>query len=122
MQVRAAVSEFRDSRREAIVRARNRLFATVIFSGISGYTFLFLAILSGAWKTRDRCGVRLLPCRRGGRARQATAVCGDRRAAAQDDYGLGIVRLIQTPLLAGLAAIGGVVLVELAARGHMTLV
>jgi hypothetical protein len=113
MQVRAAINEFRDSRREALVRARNRLYGAVIFSGITGCTFLFLAILSGATKTQILAAsafylvggvvglVKLLQ----------SAATGS--AAAQDDYGLGVVRLIQTPLLAGLAAIGGVVLVQL---------
>ena len=113
MQVRAAINEFRDSRREALVRSRNRLYGAVIFSGITGCTFLYLAILSGATKTEILAAsafylvggvvglVKLLQ----------SAATGS--AAAQDDYGLGIVRLIQTPLLAGLAAIGGVVLVEL---------
>jgi hypothetical protein len=46
--VRAAVNDFRDGRRDALVRARNRLVATVLFAGITGCTLLYVAILSGA--------------------------------------------------------------------------
>lgn len=113
MQVRAAIAEFRDSRREALVRARNRLYGTVIFSGITGCTFLFLAILSGATKTEIvAASAFYLVGGVVGLVKQLhSAATGS--TAAQDDYGLGVVRLIQTPLLAGLAAIGGVVLVSL---------
>jgi hypothetical protein len=112
--VRAAISEFRDSRREGLVRARNRLFGTVIWVGMTGCVLLFIAVLGGATKNEIEAGtafylvgalvglVRLL---------QSAATGGQ---AAQTDYGLGVVRLIQTPQFSGLAAIGGVVLFRLA--------
>jgi hypothetical protein len=112
-QVKAAIDEFRDDRREALVRARNRLFATVIFAGITGCTFLYVAILAGAPKNAILAATAFyLVGGVVGLVKQLqTAATG--ATAAQDDYGLGVVRLIQTPLLAGLAAIGGVVLVKL---------
>ena len=115
-QVKSAINEFRDGRREGLVRARNRLFGTVIFSGITGCTLLYVAILSGADKTQILAASAFYLV--GGivglvKQLQSAATGG---AASQDDYGLGVVRLIQTPLLAGLAAIGGVVLVQLTAQ------
>jgi hypothetical protein len=112
-QVKGAVNEFRDGRREALVRARNRLFGTVIFSGITGCTLLFVAILAGATKTQilAASAFYLVGGIVGLVKQLQSAATG--ATASQDDYGLGIVRLIQTPLLAGLAAVGGVVLVQL---------
>lgn len=113
VQVRLAITEFRDSRREGLVRARNRLFATVIFAGITGCVLLFVAILSGAPK-RSIVAVSAFYLVGGvvGLVRQLQAASAS-EAAPQDDYGLGVVRLIQTPLFSGLAAVGGVVLVKL---------
>jgi hypothetical protein len=113
MQVRAAINEFRDSRREGLIRGRNRLFATVIFAGITGCVLLYVAILSGAPKASIVAAAAFY---------LVGAVVGLVRLlqvastseVAQDDYGLGVVRLIQTPLFSGLAAVGGVVLVQLA--------
>ena len=94
----------------------------MIFSGITGCTFLFLAILSGATKTEIvAASAFYLVGGVVGLVKQLhSAATGS--TAAQDDYGLGVVRLIQTPLLAGLAAIGGVVLVSLTqGQGQATL-
>jgi hypothetical protein len=113
-QVRAAINEFRDSRREALVRARNRLFATVIFSGTTGCVLLYVAILSGAPKTSVVAAAAFyLVGGVVGLVRQLQSASAG-ASAAQDDYGLGVVRLIQTPLFSGLAGVGGVVLVMLA--------
>jgi hypothetical protein len=115
-QVKGAINEFRDSRREGLVRARNRLFGTVIFSGITGCTLLYVAILSGADKTQILAATAFyLVGGIVGLVKQLQSAATG-ATASQDDYGLGVVRLIQTPLLAGLAAIGGVVLVQLTAQ------
>ena len=118
-QVKAAINEFRDGRREGLVRARNRLFGTVIFSGLTGCTLLYVAILSGATKTQILAASAFyLVGGIVGLVKQLQSASTG-ATASQDDYGLGVVRLIQTPLLAGLAAIGGVVLVQLTAvQGH----
>jgi hypothetical protein len=114
VHVRRAINDFRDSRREALVRARNRLYATVIFAGLTGCLLLFVAILSGPLPKPSIVAasafygvgalvglVKLLQSASRG------------ASVSQEDYGLGVVRLIHTPLLSGLAAIGGVVLVKL---------
>ena len=113
-QVRSTINEYRDSRREGLVRARNRLYAIVIFAGLTGCVLLFVAILSGAPK-RSIAAVSAFYLVGGviGLVRlMQSALSAD--GASQDDYGLGVVRLIQTPLFSGLAAVGGVVLVRLA--------
>jgi hypothetical protein len=113
VQVRSAISEFRDSRREGLLRARNRLFATVVFAGITGCVLLDVAILSGAPK-RSIAAVAAFYLVGGvvGLVRQLQTASAS-EGAAQDDFGLAGVRLVHTPLFSGLAAVGGVVLVKL---------
>jgi hypothetical protein len=112
-QVRSSINEFRDSRRDGLVRARNRLFGTVIFAGMTGCTLLYVAILSNVPKKAIVAAAAFyLVGGLVGLVKQLhSASTGE--GAAQDDYGLGVVRLIQTPLFSGLAAVGGVVLVKL---------
>jgi hypothetical protein len=104
------IDDFRDSRRRGLVRARNRLFATVVFTGLVAYAGLGLALLAGAGKTQVVAGGTFyLIGASVGLFRQL------RRAAEEDnvteeDFGLSMVRLVYTPLASGLAAIGGVVL------------
>jgi hypothetical protein len=113
-QVRGAISEFRDSRREGLVRARNRLFGVVIFVGLTGCVLLFIAILGGPGKKAvvAVAAFYFVGALVGLAKQLQSAASGG--SAAQTDYGLGVVRLIQTPLFSGLAAIGGVVLFKLA--------
>ncbi len=112
-QVRSAIDDFRDNRREGIVRARNRLFATVVFAGITGCVVLYLAILDGAPKRSIvAVAVFYLVGAMVGLFRQLQ-IASSSASAGQEDYELGIVRLIFTPQFSGLAAVGGVVLVRL---------
>ncbi|MDX6477212.1 MAG: hypothetical protein QOH95_2723, partial [Gaiellaceae bacterium] len=76
-------------------------------------TLLYIGILSGVSKT-EIVAVSAFYLVGGlvGLVKQLhSASTGE--GAAQDDYGLGVVRLIQTPLFSGLAAVGGVVLIKL---------
>ena len=52
----ALVDDFRDTRRRGLVRARNRLFATVVFTGLVAYAGLGLALMAGAETTRSSRG------------------------------------------------------------------
>jgi hypothetical protein len=114
-QVRGAIDEFRDGRREGLVRGRNRLFATVIFAGLTGCVLLFVAILSGRTPKDSILAVSAFYLV-GGVVGLVKLLQSAASAASvsQEDYGLGVVRLIQTPLFSGLAGVGGVVLVQLA--------
>ncbi len=114
VQVRSAIEEFRDGRREGLVRGRNRLFATVIFAGITGCVLLFVAILSDATKSAlvAAAAYYLVGGVVGLVKQLQSAAAAD--TVTQEDYGLGVVRLIHTPLFSGLAALAGVVLVQLA--------
>jgi hypothetical protein len=85
-----------------------------MFSGTTGCVLLYVAILSGAPKTSVVAAAAFyLVGGVVGLVRQLQSASAG-ASAAQDDYGLGVVRLIQTPLFSGLAGVGGVVLVMLA--------
>jgi hypothetical protein len=106
--VRHAINDFRDSRRDGLVRARNRLVLTGTFTGLTVFTILGLAVLAGA--TREMIV-----------AATAFYLVGSviglfdqlRRglegvAVVEEDYGLAHTRLFFTPMLSGLAAVTGV--------------
>ncbi|HXV34895.1 MAG TPA: hypothetical protein VD769_12875 [Gaiellaceae bacterium] len=104
------VDDFRDSRRRGLVRARNRLFATVVFTGLVAYAGLGLALLAGAGTTQIVAGgtFYLIGASVGLFRQLRQAAVTD--AVTEEDFGLSMVRLVHTPLASGLAAIGGVVL------------
>jgi hypothetical protein len=104
------VDDFRDTRRRGLVRSRNRLFATVVFAGMVAYSGLGLALLADAGQNQIIAGATfyLIGASVGlfRQLRQAASAS----TVTEEDYGLGMVRLIHTPLASGLAAVGGVVL------------
>lgn len=116
-EVRSTLNDFRDKSWEGIVRARNRLLGSIAVTGIMTHILLAMAILTST--TTDAIAVAtafyLIGAVTGlfGRFyREATG------GSAVDDFGFSTARLIATPLLSGLAGIGGVMLtVMLASLG-----
>ena len=113
-QIRRALNEFRDHQRLGIVHVRNQLMANIFFTGSITYLLLCVAILP------------VIPTNSGPQPERATilaavvfyivgAIFGlfgtilrqSRASTGGDDYGLSLVRLISTPLISGLAGIGG---------------
>jgi hypothetical protein len=122
-EVRQTINEFRDGSWEAIVRTRNHLLETLFATGLVTYFGLALAIaLNGQAR---------------GQNIQSNAIVGaaafyvvgsivglfnrlNAESGTQDDvedYGLTTARLMLTPVLAGLAAVGGVFLMTLLSNG-----
>jgi hypothetical protein len=107
-EVRRTLNEFRDRLWEGVVRARNHLRATTFVTGFVTYLLLGIVLMS-----RDVSREQILA---------ATvfyivgAIMGlfsriyreSLTSTAVDDYGLSLARLIATPLLSGLAGVGGV--------------
>ena len=117
VEVRKAINDYRDARRAGLVEARNRVLITVVFTGLTGYALLLIAILNGATANQVTAAASFYLV--GGlaglarRLQSAPAV----HAAGQDDFGLANALLLHTPLFSGVAAIGGVVLTKIAADG-----
>jgi hypothetical protein len=109
-EVQATIDEFRDGRRASILRARNRLFSTMVFTGLVAYAGLVLAVLGGAEKTQIVAGATfyLIGATVGLFRQLQQAASAD--GVLEDDFGLGLVRLVHTPLVSGLAGVAGVIL------------
>jgi hypothetical protein len=109
-EVRRAINEFRDERRTGIVRARNRLLRTVTLTGLVTFLLVALATLTGAKTHHLIAGATFF---------LVGAIVGlfnqlyldARTEAATEDYGLATVRLLHTPLISGLAALGAVLII-----------
>lgn len=112
--VRRAINEYRDDCRLGLVRARNQLLRTVTATALLVYLLLALAIAVGVPREGIVAGATFF---------LVGAVIGlfNRLyldASAQtvvEDYGLSSARLLHTPLLSGIAALGGVLVVPMLA-------
>src|SRR6266480_174233 len=113
-EIRRALNEFRDIQRLGIVHVRNQLMAHIFVTGFITYVLLCIAILP------------VRPTNSGPQPERATilaaivfyivgAIFGlfgtilrqSRASTGGDEYGLSHVRLICTPMISGLAGIGG---------------
>lgn len=110
--VRRSINEYRGERWNGLIVARNRLLATMFFTALMAYALLVIALIGNAPKPAIVAAstfylvgatIGLL-----GRLRGESQT-----EAAFEDYGLSAARLITIPLLSGLAAIGGVVLMAM---------
>jgi hypothetical protein len=113
-RIMRVIDDYRDSRREGIVRSRNRLFATIVFAGWTAYGVLVLALVAEVPRQWVAAGVAyyLIGAVIGLFQQLRAASAAD--TVTEEDYGLSTARLINTPLFSGIAAVGGVALAVLA--------
>jgi hypothetical protein len=112
-EVRYVINRFRDDRWGGLVRARSHLSNTVVFTGTVTYVVLALAIIMRV--PRDTVLAATTFFLVGAIVGLFNRLRLDSRADSiiEEDYGLARMRLIQTPLFSGLAAIAGVILVAM---------
>jgi hypothetical protein len=117
-QVRRAINNFRDESRSRLVRSRTRLLATMTFTGVITYILLAFAVNLRDIR-QDSTGLSASdPIVAAAAFYLVGAVVGlfnrlyveSGDEAAGEDYGLSRARLLLTPMLSGLAAIGGVLI------------
>jgi hypothetical protein len=109
-EVRQTINGFRDDCRDGIVRARNKLAATILFTGLTTFVFFGLAVANDAPDSALVAGATFyLIGALVGLFRQLHAAAGG-STTKEEDYDLSTARLLNTPLQSGLGAIGGVVL------------
>jgi hypothetical protein len=110
-EVRQALNDFRDDRWEAIVRARNQFVCTTIFTGLIMYVLLQFAILAGTPPIAmiSATAFYLVGALVGLFSRLLNE---SQTSKSIDDYRLALVRLAAIPLYSGLAAVGGVLVVQ----------
>ena len=111
-EVRYEINNFRDNVWEGIVHARNRLAETSVVLGIAAYALLGLAVLAN---TPNRMIVWVVTYFLVGAIVGLFARAQGEWSAntAVDDFGLSTARLIHTPWLSGLAAVGGVLVTSI---------
>ena len=108
-EVRSTLNDFRDKCWESILRARNRLLGSIAVTSIMTHVLLAMAILTS--DTTDAIAAAaafyLVGAVTGLFGRFYREAMAD---TAVDDFGFSTARLVATPLLSGLAGIGGVML------------
>jgi hypothetical protein len=112
-QVRLSINEFRDYRREGLVRARNSLFATTLFTGWTAYLVLGLAVIQGVPQASVVAGLAFYLVGATVGLFRHLQNASARDTIVEEDFGLSYARLIQLPLFAGIAAVAGVALTAL---------
>lgn len=111
-EVRCSINTFRDYRWDGLIRARNRCMRTGLMTGLAAYVLLCVAVIIGAPADTVVAATAfyLVGALVGLFSRLRADATSDK---AVEDYGLATARLIFVPLFSGLAAIGGVVLINL---------
>ncbi len=126
-EVRRTLNEFRDRLWEGLIRARNHLLSTIFVTGFVTHILLCIAILAGTSTSTNPT-----PNREQIIAAAVFYIVGaiaglfgriyreSQTSTAVDDYGLSLARLVATPLLSGLAGVGGVLLINTVLVGTST--
>jgi len=107
--IRYAINSYRDDLWDGLVRSRNRLLKTMVFTGLTANVALVLALIAGA-DTKVIIGASAFYL-----VGAIVGLFNRMRSEAEttgvvDDYGLTEARMIVTPLASGLGAVAGVVL------------
>jgi hypothetical protein len=112
-EVRHALNDYRDSRIDGLVRAKNRLTRTTMMTSFTAYLLLLLAIALGAPPASiAAAAIFFLVGALIGLFAQLRSDASIEEAV--EDYGLTAARLRQTAVASGLAAIAGVLLTAIA--------
>ncbi len=111
-EVRRAIEEYRDAAWDGLVRQRNHILESVIYTRLAAYVLLAIVILLAVPRRALLAAAvfYLVGAIVGLFKRLRPAVESESQV---EDYGLATAALIQTPLFSGLAAIGGVALTAL---------
>jgi hypothetical protein len=112
--VRRAINQFRDERRRGLVRARNRLNKTITVTGLVLFLLVALAVLLCVERRYIVAAATFY---------LVGAIVGlfnqlyleGSAETATEDYGLAAARLFHTPMISGLAALGGVLVIPMLA-------
>jgi hypothetical protein len=108
-EVRRTINEFRKGLWEGLVTIRNQLIGTTIITGLPAYVLLCFAIIAGAPPASIMAATIFYI------VGALTGLFGrlyieSKAESAAEDYDLTLARIVVTPVLAGLAAVGGVLL------------
>ena len=120
-QTRRIINEYRDDAAAGLVTLRRRLMQSVVFTGLTAYLVLGLAVLAGVPVVAIASGAALyLIGALVGLLQRLHGESGLGSERQLDDYGLTTAKMVHLALLSGLAAIAGVVLVGLLSEAALT--
>ncbi len=117
--VRQAINEFRDTSWDALVRTRNHLLGTMAATGIVTFLLFSVALSGRASDAPDNLLTDTLAAAASFYLVGAAVGLFNRLYAESssdnsvEDYGLTAARIALTPVLSGLAALGGVVVIAM---------
>ena len=111
-EVRSTLNEYRDNLWEGLIHTRNRLMMIVTITGFLAYILLSIAIVSNVDPSNVVAATIFF---------LVGAIVGlfnrlhleTQTNSAVNDYGLSMARVIATPVLSGLAAVGSVLVIML---------
>jgi len=114
-QIRSEINQYSDDRWAKLVRYRKNLLATAALTGVFTFVLLCIPILLKAdIPTIIAATAIYLVGAIIGLFSRLNSEWGDNKTTI-DDYGLTLARILVSPMLSGLAAVGGVLLVSLLA-------
>jgi hypothetical protein len=114
-QIRSEINQFSDDRWAKLVRYRKNLMSTAALTGVFTFVLLCIPILLKAdIPTIIAATAIYLVGAIIGLFSRLNSEWGDNKTTT-DDYGLTLARILVSPMLSGLAAVGGVLLVSLLA-------
>ena len=114
-EVRRTLNEFRDNLWEGLIRERNHLLNTVGVTGLVTHILLCITIVMSGVMSGSKGKPLLMAATAFYMVGAVSGLFGRfynevNTNTAIDDFGLSLARLIATPLLSGLAGIGGVII------------
>lgn len=113
-EVRETINEYRDGLWEGLARSRNELMATAIIAGFLTYILLAIAIIADAVSATiiAAAGFEVVGALAGLFYRLYLEWNRTDSAGGAEDYYFALARIIVTPLLSGIAAPGGILVVR----------
>jgi len=114
--VRYNINVYRDSLRDALVHSRNHLLWTMTMSGATAYVLLALAVVTAVRHEAIETGAAffLVGALFGGLVNKLRNQSSE--AIGVEDFKLSEARLFLTPILSGLAGVGGVAVTAIGAE------
>lgn len=107
-EVRFAVNDFRDDAFDGLVRQRNRLWRTILATGLVTYSLLALGVLARAPSEQFQIASAFFLTGAIVGMFNQLRIAGSAKSAIED-FGLSEALLVQVPVVSGLAALAGVV-------------
>ena len=111
-QIRKTLNEYRDGLWEGLVTLRNHLIGTSFITGLFTYILLCFALIAGASPTSIKAAIAFYLA--GALVGLFSRLYSESQAEEKsvNDFNLSRARILITPVISGLAAVGGILFLE----------